>query len=184
MEDEDGDSMECSEPQTDPSALQRKLYFLNEELQKMARDLPLKYQQRIPNELLCALAASLVDSTVFKIVSALIDIQHVTEKQLINHRNSLLLSHREEIEEMTKKHQDPAVLYANTETLKLKHKMKLKEFDKGCILTLDEKLHDQQTFLEKAGVPGFEMTDDPAKIQVQVRLLDFIIRLSKMEMTE
>lgn len=52
-----------------------------------------QYQQRIPNELLCALATSLVDSTVFKIVSALIDIQHGTEKQLFAQRTSLIQNH-------------------------------------------------------------------------------------------
>ncbi|BET00916.1 Gonadal protein gdl [Nesidiocoris tenuis] len=176
--------MDLPEHLQDPLALQRKLYFLTEQLQKMARDLPIKDQHRIPNELLSDLAAALIDNTVFKIVNTLMDIQHVLEKQLFNQRNGLITNHQEELAEMERKHEDPDVLYANTETLKLKHKMQLKEFDKGCILTLDEKLYDQQKFLEKAGVPGFEVTDDPTKIQVQIRLLDFILQLSQMEIPE
>lgn len=40
---------------------------------------------------------------------------------------------------------------------------------------------DQQRILEMAGVPGFEVTNNPLKIKVQIRLLDFILRLSQME---
>lgn len=32
-----------------------------------------------------------------------------------------------------------------------------------------------------AGVPGFDITDDPSRIQVQIRLCDFIIRLSLVD---
>lgn len=43
-------------------------------------------------------------------------------------------------------------------------------------------MNDQQRILELAGVPGFEVTNDPMKIQVQIRLLDFILRLRQMKM--
>lgn len=49
------------------------------------------------------------------------------------------------------------------------------------VLQLDQKVSDQQSILEKAGVPGFYVTTNPIEIQVQMRLCDFIIRLSKME---
>lgn len=39
---------------------------------------------------------------------------------------------------------------------------------------------DQQITLEKAGVPGFYVTNNPMEIKVQMYLLDFILRLSKM----
>lgn len=32
-----------------------------------------------------------------------------------------------------------------------------------------------------AGVPGFDITDDVSRIQVQIRLCDFIIRLSLID---
>jgi hypothetical protein len=38
---------------------------------------------------------------------------------------------------------------------------------------------DQQVTLEKAGVPGFFVTNNPLDIKVQMYLLDFILRLSK-----
>lgn len=40
---------------------------------------------------------------------------------------------------------------------------------------------DQQVTLEKAGVPGFFVTNKPIEVKVQMYLLDFILRLSKMD---
>lgn len=39
---------------------------------------------------------------------------------------------------------------------------------------------DQQVTLEKAGVPGFFVTNKPIEVKVQMYLLDFILRLSRM----
>lgn len=41
---------------------------------------------------------------------------------------------------------------------------------------------DQQQTLEQAGVPGFYIATNPLEIKVQMHLLDFILRLSKMQM--
>uniref|UniRef100_A0A0V0G755 Putative gonadal protein gdl n=1 Tax=Triatoma dimidiata TaxID=72491 RepID=A0A0V0G755_TRIDM len=184
MEGDTTPSTSTAAPKPDPLVLQRKLYFLNEQLQIMARDLPPKYQQRIPNELLCTLAESLLDNTVFSIINTLMDIQHVTEKHLFHQRLQLIYNQSLEIQDMMLTHKDEAVRFANNMTLKLKHKRDLKEFDKKIVEQLDQKVYDQQRFLEKAGVPGFEITDNPTKIQVQIRLLDFILRLSRMTMPE
>lgn len=43
---------------------------------------------------------------------------------------------------------------------------------------------DQQDTLEKAGVPGFFVTNKPIEIKVQMYLLDFILRLSKMDIPQ
>ncbi|KAG6446359.1 hypothetical protein O3G_MSEX004466 [Manduca sexta] len=81
-----------------PEALQRKLYFLLEQLQDMARELPPKYQMRVPIELLSGLANCLLNDTVFEIVKGLMEIQHVTEKHLFQQRlqvineNTLIVS--------------------------------------------------------------------------------------------
>jgi len=40
---------------------------------------------------------------------------------------------------------------------------------------------EQQNTLHMAGVPGFDVTDDAVRIQVQIRLCDFIIRLSLID---
>lgn len=72
---------------------QSRLYFLNEQLQKMVKELPRKYQQRIPNELLCELAECLLDKTLYSIVKELTDIQHVTEKQMFQKRLEMINKH-------------------------------------------------------------------------------------------
>lgn len=43
---------------------------------------------------------------------------------------------------------------------------------------------DQQVTLEKAGVPGFFVTNKPIAIKVQMYLLDFILRLSRMDIPQ
>ena len=94
--------------------LQQRLYFLHEQLQQMARKLPLydcthenlfityltflccprQFQQRMPYELLSGLANCLLNDTIFEIVEGLTEIQQVTEKQLLHQRLQLLHKHR------------------------------------------------------------------------------------------
>jgi len=52
-----------------------------------------KYQQRIPNELLCELAECLLDKTLYSIVKELTDIQHFTEKQMFQKRLEMINKH-------------------------------------------------------------------------------------------
>ena len=82
-----------------PQDLQRKLYFLVEQLQHMASELPPKYQMRLPYELLSGLANSLLNDTIFEIVKGLMEIQHVTEKHLFQQRLQLLNQQKIEMQE-------------------------------------------------------------------------------------
>lgn len=43
-----------------------------------------------------------------------------------------------------------------------------------------EQVAEQQETLEKAGFPGFFVTTNSTEIKVQIFLLDFILRLSKL----
>lgn len=63
--------------------------------------------------------------------------------------------------------------------MKIKHAKNLRETDMKLVLHLDQKVRDQQSTLEKAGVPGFYVTDNPKEIKIQIHLLDFILRLSR-----
>lgn len=104
---------EAEHPTQSPEHLQRKLYFLLEQLKTMHAFLPewvpiyfyfkLKYmikyffrscQMRIPYELLTALANSLVNDTIFEIVKRLMEIQHVNEKHLMQVREQVETEHR------------------------------------------------------------------------------------------
>ena len=163
-----------------PQDLQRKLYFLVEQLQLMAGELPPKYQMRLPYELLSGLANSLLNDTIFEIVKGLMEIQHVTEKHLFQQRLQLLNQQKIETQEKLSgtKPEDQEIRKA---ALFKKHKEDIKKLDMKLVLQLDQKVADQQSTLEKAGVPGFYVTNSPMEIQVQMRLCDFIIRLSKMD---
>lgn len=59
------------------------------------------------------------------------------------------------------------------------HLSELKQADMNLILQLDQLVSDQQSALEKAGVPGFYPTSNPQEIRVQMYLLDFILKLGK-----
>ncbi|XP_050435701.1 gonadal protein gdl [Adelges cooleyi] len=163
---------------------QSRLYFYNEQLQKMVKELPRKYQQRIPNELLCELAECLLDETLYSIVKQLTDIQHVTEKQLFQKRLEIINTHSVSIQTLLKSDKDKPGKTEMRLQLQADHRKNLREFDKKIINELDEKRREQQNILQMAGVPGFEETDDPSRIQVQIRLCDFIIRLSQIDKKE
>ncbi|XP_066597911.1 gonadal protein gdl [Prorops nasuta] len=171
--------MEVGDPNS--QAIQRKLYFLVEQLQHMASELPPKYQMRLPYELLSGLANSLLNDTIFEIVKGLMEIQHVTEKQLFHQRLQLENQQKIVLQEALSAVSTDMEKSQITAMLHQRHKEELKETDMKLVLQLDQKVSDQQGILEKAGVPGFYITNNPVDIQVQMRLCDFIIRLSKME---
>lgn len=162
-----------------PEDLQKKVYFLLEQLQLMARELPPKYQQRVPCELLSGLANALLNDTVFEIVKGLMEIQHVTEKHLFQQRLQLINKHSMEMQDMLEHMSDPTARQKQQILLQQKHKEELKHTDMKLVLQLDQKVSDQQVTLEKAGVPGFFVTNNPLDVKVQMYLLDFILRLSK-----
>ncbi len=57
----------------------------------------------------------------------------------------------------------------------------LKRKDMKIVLELDQKVMDQQGTLERAGVPGFSVTNNPTDVKLQMYLLEFIIRISQMK---
>ena len=78
----------------------------------------------------------------------------------------------------------------NLPLLEVKHRKELDDFAVRCeddlkrkdmkvILELDQQVMDQQVTLERAGVPGFHVTNNPQDIQLQIHLLDFISKLSE-----
>ncbi|XP_050684388.1 gonadal protein gdl [Leptidea sinapis] len=166
---------------TTPEALQRKLYFLLEQLQEMARELPPKYQMRVPIELLSGLANCLLNETVFEIVKGLMEIQHVTEKHLFQQRLQIINKHALEIQAMLRTVQSPEEQEKQKHILHKKHREELIHTDMKLVIQLDQKVNDQQDTLAQAGVPGFFVTNKPIEIKVQMYLLDFILRLSKMD---
>ncbi|CAI9715370.1 Hypothetical predicted protein [Octopus vulgaris] len=177
--------------------LQKKHYFFLNELQQMARELPSKYQQRVPYDLLSGLAHALLDGTVFEIVQGLSEVQHLEEKSLFNQRVKQTNDHKAQKHEMTKKHKEllqacenkphnlplvQAQVDREREIMNKRIEEESKKKDIKTIMELDQKVMDQQVTLEKAGVPGFYVTNNPAEIRLQIYLLEFIVRLRNTEL--
>ncbi|XP_045446454.1 gonadal protein gdl isoform X2 [Melitaea cinxia] len=138
---------------------------------------------RVPIELLSGLANCLLNDTVFEIVKGLMEIQHVTEKHLFQQRLQIINKHTMEIQEMINTTPNPAQQEIKRNVLLKRHKEELKQTDMKLVIQLDQKVSDQQDTLEKAGVPGFFVTNKSIEIKVQMYLLDFILRLSKMDIS-
>ncbi|XP_017481111.1 PREDICTED: gonadal protein gdl [Rhagoletis zephyria] len=167
--------------QLTPELLQRKLYFLVDQLKQMHAQLPEKYQIRISYELLTELANSLLNDTIFEIVKGLMEIQNVTERHLLTLRKQIETDFELEMQEWRSKITDPEELSHIEQLMQVKHAKKLRETDMKLIALLDQKVKDQQSTLLKAGVAGFYVTDNPREIKIQMFLLDFIIRLSRIK---
>nr|CAG4644397.1 EOG090X0GJG [Lepidurus arcticus] len=162
---------------------QQRLYFLHEKLQEMTKELPPKYQQRLPIELLSSLANALLSDTIFEIVVGLSEIQQITEKQLLHQRLELLKKQKGKLKQFVSSEVIEEIKLSQEEqrtTLAGRLKEEQKQFDMNIILQLDQKVREQQAALEGAGVPGFHVTNTPDEVQVQMYLLQFIIKLARM----
>lgn len=166
---------------------QGKHYQLLRDLQSMASELPVKYQQRLPYELLSDLANCLIDETVGKIVEGLKDIQHMTEKNLYEKRQRTVDHMKLKRMELTKRLRSEVLLGLITdqqaleaeESFDRKSAEELHRFDMKVVMDLDQVVSEQQVTLEKTGVSGFHVTNNPTEIQLQMYILEFIFRATE-----
>lgn len=160
--------------QSDAARLQERHYYLLSELQALVKDLSSSFQQRLSYTTLSDLAQALIDGTVYDIVQGLLDIQHLTEKNLYNQRQKLHSEHRGLKQDLVRKHKQAlqmckshnlAVLKTSqrSETAALDQRVKEEQrmMDEKVVAEMDQKVLDQQNMLEKAGVPGFFITTNP-----------------------
>lgn len=62
-----------------------------------------------------------------------------------------------------------------------KMKEERQQEDMRLVTQLDQKVSDQQVTLERAGVPGFHVTNNPTEVQVQMHLLEFIVKIGNKD---
>lgn len=173
---------------------QERHYYLLSELQILVKDLPSWFQQRLSYTTLSDLAQALIDGTVYEIVQGLLDIQHLTEKNLCNQRQKLHAEHRvlkhelirkQKVAMQTCKSHNLTVLkasqHAETESLEQRVKEEQQMIDEKIVAEMDQKVLDQQNTLEKAGVPGFYITTIPQEVRMQINLLELILKLQQKE---
>lgn len=180
--------------QSDAARQQERHYYLLSELQTLVKDLPSSFQQRLSYTTLSDLAQALIDGTVYDIVQGLLDIQHLTEKNLYNQRQKLHSEHRGLKQDLVRKHKQAlqtckshnlAVLKTNqraeTEALDQRVKEEQRMMDEKVVAEMDQKVLDQQNTLEKAGVLGFYITTNPQEVMMQMNLLELILKLQQKE---
>lgn len=178
----------------DSTKQQERHYYLLSELQALVKDLPSSFQQRLSYSTLGDLALALIDGTVYDIVQGLLDIQHLTEKNLYNQRQKLHCEHQALKQELTRKHKDAlqtckshnlALLKTNqqaeVEALEIRVREEQRMMDKKIVAEMDQKVIDQQNTLEKAGVPGFYITTNPQELTMQMNVLELILKLQQKE---
>ena len=156
---------------------QERLYSLLSALQQLARELPAQYQQRISYDLLSALAASLAQGKIVEIVKMMTEVQQVTEKHLFQQRLQFINKHKMEKQNLIVANQSPSALAAADK----RFQEELRQHDMKLVTQLDQKVSDQQVTLERAGLPGFYVTNNPTEIQVQMYLLEFILKIGNDE---
>ncbi|XP_068237765.1 protein DGCR6 [Palaemon carinicauda] len=173
---------------------QEKLYKMLEKLQSLAREIPTKFQQRLPYDLLSSLAHILLDNTVFEIVRELVELQHMTEKGLHQQRMHMLHKHRVEKENLIKKQKEdllaaerqgkthvasrlPRLHKEQLTELETRHSQDVSSCHERIQQLLDQKVVEQQSTLQQVGVPGFHETDSPVEIKVQMYIMEFIVKL-------
>ena len=156
---------------------QDKLYTLLSKLQKLAREIPPQYQQRISYDLLSSLAASLAQGAIVEIVKMLTEVQQVTEKHLFQQRVQFINKQKMEKQTMVNENKSSAELMA----VDKRFREELRQHDMKLVTQLDQKVSDQQVTLERAGLPGFYVTNNPTEIQVQMYLLQFILKIGNNE---
>ncbi|KAM9822306.1 protein DGCR6 [Syngnathus acus] len=181
-------------PDADATKQQERHYYLLSELQILAKDLPSSFQQRLSYNTLGDLALALIDGTVYEIVQGLLDIQHLTEKNLYSQRQKLHCEHQALKQEIARKHKEAllsckshnlALLKSNQqaelEALEIRVREEQRLMDRKIVSEIDQKVTDQQNTLEKAGVPGFYITANPQELTMQMNLLELILKLQQKE---
>ncbi|XP_074015514.1 LOW QUALITY PROTEIN: protein DGCR6-like [Numenius arquata] len=183
------------------SRQQERHYRLLSELQALVKALPSPCQQRLSYTTLSDLALALLDGTVFEIVQGLLEIQHLTEKNLYSQRLQLHSEHRgprlslaglkqelfhrhKEAQQCCRPHNLPLLRAAQQremEAVEQRIREEQRMMDEKIVLELDQKVIDQQSTLEKAGVSGFYITTNPQELTLQMNLLELIRKLQQKE---
>uniref|UniRef100_A0A8C5TTR1 DGCR6 protein n=1 Tax=Malurus cyaneus samueli TaxID=2593467 RepID=A0A8C5TTR1_9PASS len=189
------------------SRQQERHYRLLAELQALVKALPSACQQRLSYTTLSELALALLDGTVFEIVQGLLEIQHLTEKNLYSQRRQLHSEHRGLKQELFHRHKEAqqccrphnlpllrAAQQREMEAMEQQIREEQRMMDEKIVLELDQKVIDQQSTLEKAGVSGFYITTNPQdrchtrpgswlvpELTLQMNLLELIRKLQQKE---
>lgn len=178
-------TVESEEDRLRREHLQERHYKIFNQLQEMASEIPIQYQQRLPYELLSNLANCLLDDTICQIVIGLKDIQKMLEKSLYEKRQRMIEHLKASKLDLQKRNKEAIHLRSINQEQALKKEMEfdkymedeIKKLDTKIIDELDQCVKEQQETLQSAGVPHFFRTDKQIEIRLQMYLINFILRI-------
>uniref|UniRef100_A0A914X1L6 Protein DGCR6 n=1 Tax=Plectus sambesii TaxID=2011161 RepID=A0A914X1L6_9BILA len=161
------------------------------ELRRLSSSLPPSYRDRFTSELVQAIADSLLDKTVFSIIESLHDMQQMTERNLYQSRQDRTAALEAQRRDLATRNQplftsqygnsysNAAGDSSNPELARFDEctKEELRKIDMRIIMDLDQQIVQQQMTLERAGVPGFAVTNKAEDIRMQMYILDFINKI-------
>ena len=172
--------------QIERQELQERHYKIFNDLQVMASELPIQYQQRLPYSLLSSLANCLLDDTISQIVIGLKEIQKILERSLYEKRQKTIEHLKASKLDLQRRNKESIRLRTTNQEQAAKKELEfnkymedeIKKIDTKIIDELDQCLKEQQETLEKAGVPHFFITNKEIEIKLQMIILDFIARIN------
>lgn len=170
-----------------------KYDFYYRKLRHFRDHLPSHLLLKLSSAHLRELATSLMDGTVFEIVSELEDIQKLTERSLLKRRMEVVNRHKGQKVDLAKRH-DEELSAAETKLhvvplLKKRHKTECEDLEKkqaeekrsvdnNIVLEFDQLVADQQSTMQQCAVPVFTVTNCPQDVQLQMYLLRFLRKLN------
>ncbi|TGZ65549.1 hypothetical protein CRM22_005816 [Opisthorchis felineus] len=172
---------------------QQRVYFYLNELRTLFAEAPIDIQAGISEAALTQLAHTLADGAIFDSVIELSEAQrseeHALHKQLMSlrseqsaERTALRNKHREERAiNASRQHHLPILQKEQEQELQRLTKRQMdsmRSLTTHIVHSLDGRVMEQQSALEQIGCPLFIRTTNPHQIRIQMRVLDWIMRLS------
>ncbi|CAH8545398.1 unnamed protein product [Schistosoma turkestanicum] len=183
-----------NENHVDREYFQQKVYYYLNELRIFVQQAPFNIQTGISEDMITQLAHILADGQIFITVTELVNSQRVEEqilhKQLIDLRSeqsacrsALRRKHREEMSmNSSRPHHLPVLKKEHEQEMQRLTKNQtdaLRNLSLRILDSLDGRVVEQQLTLERLGVPTFIRTTNAQLIRIQMRILDWIVRLSR-----
>lgn len=173
---------------------QRRVYHYLMELRNLISRCPVDVQTGVSNEVLTEVAHLLADGTVFDLVAELAEAQRSEEQVLHKQLMDLRSDHSAERAALRKRHREARALIVSRphhlpvlqkeQEHEQQHLLKrqaeaIRSLTTRIVHALDGRVMEQQTALERTGCSVFAQTTNPRLIRIQMRVLDWIMQLSR-----
>ncbi|CAL8070553.1 unnamed protein product [Calicophoron daubneyi] len=178
----------------DREQYQQKVYYYLTELRQLLAQAPQDIQSSISDEVLTQIAHCLADGNVFDVVADLAESQRLEEQAMHKQLIELRSEQSAERAALRKRNREARSLVASRphhlpilekeqeqerQHLNKRQANAFRSMTSHIVHAMDGRVIEQQTALEQAGLPMFFATTNPQLIRVQMRMLDWIMRLAR-----